>query len=206
MIVGTEKVSSGSRWACVKARGQYQQCTHGWKVVPWLRLERTGEPVRSPNITSAISGNYMYRHHVEPRVKLYMPREESFPIPLRYTDVIRPCLYCWSAALTIVGTSKGTEICRMRGQDSHDSPYWKNNLQMGRHSGLTSCGQRCGKTCEKQRNENKNKSGLSKKPNLDNARRLRGIYFTDPADAEFKETIQKKTRRKLEVPMPAPTP
>ena len=32
-----------------------------------------------------------------------------------------------------------------------------------------------------------------KKPKLDNARRLRGIYFIDPADAEFKETI-KKTR------------
>ena len=31
----------------------------------------------------------MYRHHVEPRVKLYSPREESFPIPLKYFDVSR---------------------------------------------------------------------------------------------------------------------
>ena len=31
----------------------------------------------------------MYRHHVEPRVKLYSPREESFPIPLKYIDVSR---------------------------------------------------------------------------------------------------------------------
>ena len=37
----------------------------------------------------SISGNYIYRHHVEPRVKLYIPREESFPIPLRYVDVTR---------------------------------------------------------------------------------------------------------------------
>ena len=29
------------------------------------------------------------RHHVEPRVKLYSPREESFPIPLEYIDVSR---------------------------------------------------------------------------------------------------------------------
>ena len=29
------------------------------------------------------SGNFIYRHHVEPRVKLYSPREESFPIPLK---------------------------------------------------------------------------------------------------------------------------
>ena len=31
----------------------------------------------------------MYHHHVEPRVKLYSPREESFPIPLKYIDVSR---------------------------------------------------------------------------------------------------------------------
>ena len=36
-----------------------------------------------------ISGNYIYRHHVEPRVKLYVPREESFSIQLKYIDVTR---------------------------------------------------------------------------------------------------------------------
>ena len=35
------------------------------------------------------SGSFIYRHHVEPRVKLYSPREESFPIPLKYIDVSR---------------------------------------------------------------------------------------------------------------------
>ena len=34
-------------------------------------------------------GNFIYRHHVEPRVKLYSPREESFLIPLKYIDVSR---------------------------------------------------------------------------------------------------------------------
>ena len=34
-------------------------------------------------------GNFIYRHHVEPRVKLYSSREESFPIPLKYIDVSR---------------------------------------------------------------------------------------------------------------------
>ena len=37
----------------------------------------------------SMSGNFVYRHHVEPRVKLYSPREESFPIPLKYIDVSR---------------------------------------------------------------------------------------------------------------------
>ena len=31
----------------------------------------------------SMSGNFIYRHHVEPRIKLYSPREESFPIPLK---------------------------------------------------------------------------------------------------------------------------
>ena len=39
-----------------------------------------------------------------------------------------------------------------------------------------------------------------KKPKLDNARRLRGIYFIDPEDKEFKETIE-NARRNLETPM-----
>ena len=37
----------------------------------------------------SMSGNFIYRHHVEPRVKLYSPREESFPIPVKYIDVTR---------------------------------------------------------------------------------------------------------------------
>ena len=37
----------------------------------------------------SMSGNFMYRHHVEPRVKLYSPSEESFPVPLKYIDVSR---------------------------------------------------------------------------------------------------------------------
>ena len=33
--------------------------------------------------------NFIYRHHVEPKVKPYMPKEESFPIPMKYIDVTR---------------------------------------------------------------------------------------------------------------------
>ena len=38
------------------------------------------------------------------------------------------------------------------------------------------------------------------KPKLDNARRLRGIYFIDRDDQDYKETL-KHARRKLERPM-----
>ena len=43
------------------------------------------------------------------------------------------------------------------------------------------------------------------KPKLDNARQLRGIFFIEPNDEEFKLTM-KAARRKLEVPMPAAMP
>ena len=37
----------------------------------------------------SMSGNFIFRHHFEPRVQLYSLREESFPIPLKYIDVSR---------------------------------------------------------------------------------------------------------------------
>ena len=37
----------------------------------------------------SMSGNFIYRHHVELGVKLYSSREESFPIPPRYIDASR---------------------------------------------------------------------------------------------------------------------
>ena len=43
------------------------------------------------------------------------------------------------------------------------------------------------------------------KPELDNVRQLRGIFFIEPNDEEFKLTM-KAARRKLEVPMPAAIP
>ena len=37
----------------------------------------------------SMSGNFINRHQVELGVKLFSPREESFPIPLKYIDVSR---------------------------------------------------------------------------------------------------------------------
>ena len=31
----------------------------------------------------SIEGHYIYRHHVELRVQVYVPKEETFPIPLK---------------------------------------------------------------------------------------------------------------------------
>ena len=70
----------------------------------------------------SMSGNFIYRHHVEPRVKLYSPREESFPIPLKYIDVSRTLIQIWMLskrnASMIIGISMGQEICLIHGQVS----------------------------------------------------------------------------------------
>ena len=161
----------------------------------------------------SMSGNFKNRHHVEPRVKLYSPREESFPIPLKYIDVTRtthtnldvkqekriddywnidgsrdlsdpwtgftqftlldekaPDGYMWS----------GERLTRkqLTSRPDHLWPeLWKS---MGKHAKLK----------EKQK-------WSEEKLHLENARKLRGIYFIDPEDTEFKETI-KNARKKLE--------
>ena len=43
------------------------------------------------------------------------------------------------------------------------------------------------------------KKWASEWPKLENARKLRGIYFIDPEDKEFAEIV-KNARKKLEVP------
>ena len=66
----------------------------------------------------SISGNFIYRHHVEPRVKLYSPREESLPIPLKYIHVSRTAHTNKKAASMTIGISMDQEICLILGQVS----------------------------------------------------------------------------------------
>ena len=53
---------------------------------PHDSLSDAGEAI---NDFWSMSGSFICRHHVEPRVKLYSLREESFPISLKYIDVTR---------------------------------------------------------------------------------------------------------------------
>ena len=80
----------------------------------------------------SMSGNFTYRHHVEPRVKLYSPREESFPIPLKYTDVSRTSHTNLDVKqekrIDDYGISMGLETCLILGQVSHNFLFWKKNL------------------------------------------------------------------------------
>ena len=163
-----------------------------------------------------MSGNFIHRHHVEPRVKLHSPREESFPIPLKCIDVSRtthtnldvkqenriddhwnidgsrdlsdswtgftqfipldekpPDGYMWSAV----------RLTKRQATSRPDRLWLELWTKLGRNAILR----------EKQK-------WSIEKPKLDNARRLRGIYFSDPEDKEFKEIIR-NVRKNLETPM-----
>ena len=164
----------------------------------------------------SMSENFFFRHHVEPRVKLYSPREESFPFPLKYIDVSRITLsnldvmqesriddswnFDGSRDLSVSWTGftqftlfdeKPPDGCRWSGErltkrqvTSRPDHLWPELwIKLGRSAKL--------KERQKWSNE---------KPKLDNARRLRGIYFIDPEDKEFKRTIR-NARKKLETPV-----
>ena len=53
------------------------------------------QPTESKNDAEAradfwsIQGDFVCRHHIEPRVQLFVPKEEAFLVPLKYIDVAR---------------------------------------------------------------------------------------------------------------------
>ena len=173
----------------------------GWKGDrPWVRLETEQKLARSPKITSAMSGNFIYRHDVEPRVKLYSPREESFPIPLKYIDVSRTT----RSNLDVKQDRRIDDYWNIDGPgDLSDS--WTGFTQFtllkqktpqmdmcgaGRDPGQIIYGQNSGRKWERRAKLKERQKWSNEEPKFGDARRLRGIYFIDPEDKEFKETIR----------------
>ena len=103
-------------------RGEEQEILQGKsdEVHPPTLLEEdsTQDDEEAKNDFWSITGDFIYRHHVEPRVKLYMAREESFPFPLKYIDVTRTT--CTSLDVLITGTWIERENYQMQGQASRD--------------------------------------------------------------------------------------
>ena len=110
----------------------------------------------------------------------------------------------------IIGTLMALETCLILGQVSHNLLYSKKNLLTdicgpgGRltRKQLTSrpdhLWPELWKSMGKHANLKEKQKWSEEKFHLENARKLRGIYFIDPEDTEFKETI-KNARKKLEV-------
>ena len=89
--------------------------------------EETKDDEEIPKDFWSIQGDFIYRHHIEPRVQLYVPREESFPMPLKYIDVIRSTHTDLDVAqekeLMTIRMSMETDICQIPGRVSQDLRY-----------------------------------------------------------------------------------
>ena len=76
----------------------------------------------------SMAGNFKNRHHVEPRVKLYSPWEESFPTQLKNIDVSRTThTQIWMLCKNAASMTDGMSL--ILGQVSLSLLYWKRNLQ-----------------------------------------------------------------------------
>ena len=67
-------------------------------------------------------------------VQLWVPKEETFPIPLKYMDVARSThtdldVMQEKKVSVTTGMSIRTEACQIRGEDSQSSLNWKRKLQ-----------------------------------------------------------------------------
>ena len=71
----------------------------------------------------SIQGDFIYRHHNEPRVQLSRTTHTS--------------LYCTKNVSAMIGTSMWIEFCQIHGQDSRSSHYWTKTLPKEKR------GQRC---------------------------------------------------------------
>ena len=130
-----------------------------------------------------------------------------------YPEVlIRIWMSSKSDASMIIGISMGQEICLIHGQVSHNLLYWKKKLPtdivvrgeidektadiQARSFMARTLGEN-GKDCQAK---GEAKSRQKKSLTSITHENCEGMYFIDPEDKEFKETIR-NARKKLELPM-----
>ena len=164
----------------------------------------------------SMSGNFIYRHHVEPRVKLFPPREESFFVPLQYIDASRTThtfldvkqekriddYWNIDGSRNLSDPWAGFERFALLGEGRRVAPggcVWSGGdwRESGLHPDQIIYGQNSGNQWESTPSWRKSRSGLMKSSILKTLEKFRGIYFIDPEDTKFKETI-KNARKKLE--------
>ena len=135
--------------------------------------------------------------------KLYMPREESSLIPLKFFDVTRTTDTSFDVMLeknindsrhVDVGREMSdmwTGFTRFTALNQKPPDRFSRSRERLTRKQTTSMpdnfGQGCGKICPTRRKRKEKPKWPIVKWKLDNARRLRGIYFIDHNDEEFKK-------------------
>ena len=138
------------------------------------------------------------KHHVEPRVKLYMPKEESIPISMKYIDVTRTT----RTSLEVLLEKQIDDYWNVDGEREL-SDVWTGltrfiSLTERPPDGYTWSGRRLTRKQTTSRPDNvwpdvwkqmsdaaKSKAKQKwaiKRPKLENARHIRGIFFMEPED------------------------
>ena len=146
----------------------------------------------------SMSGNFMYRHHVEPRVKHYSPREELVPSPLKNIDVSRTTQTnfdvkqerriddYWNIDLFRILSDPWTGFIQFTPLEEKppDGYMWSGGRLTRKE--LTSrpdhlwpeLWTKLGRNAQLKERQ----KWSHEKPKLDNARKLRGIYCIEPED------------------------
>ena len=167
----------------------------------------------------SVQGDFIHRHHNETRVQLYVPKEKTFPIPLKHIDVTRSThtdldvmqekhvellLECRFEQKLVRFVERFHEVYPTERKNSQTT-YVVRKRRLTKVQTTTRpdhvCPEVWTKNCKAAQNREK-QEWKNEEPKLDNARRLRGNYFTDPDDQDHKETL-KNARIKLEGPMAA---
>ena len=144
-----------------------------------------------------------------------MPKEETFPIPRKYIDVPRST----HTDLDVLQEKKIDDNWNVD-SSKHLSDSWREftkfilpkekspkgylwsgwEIDKDSNDYQIMYGQKFGRKWVMPLRIEKKKEWAKEKPKLDNARKMRGIYFIDPDDTGYVE-ILKNARRKLESPM-----
>ena len=126
-------------------------------------------------------------------VQLHVPREESFPVPLTYIDVIKSTHTDFDVAqvkrINDIGMSTEIDICRIRGLVSRDSHHWTELLRKDisgpgrdwqkskRHHVQITFGLTHGQAFEKPLKEEKNKNGQSRNRNPNTPENWEELFY-----------------------------
>ena len=144
-----------------------------------------------------MSGNFKHRHHVEPRVRHYSPREGSFPFPLKYIDVSRTT----HTNLDVKQEKRIDDYWNVRDLSDPWTGFTQFTLPEEKPPDgfLWSCVRltrkqltsrpdhlwpELWKIMGKHAKLKEEQKWSHEKPKLDSARKLRGIYFIDMEDKE----------------------
>ena len=204
------------RWECTVRRENLSGESQGDRED--FQSEETKDDAETQEDIWSIQGHCIYRHHIEPRVQLFVPREKSFPFPLKFFDVIRST----HTDLDVAEEKRIDDCWNVNGSwklsDSWTGFTRFTLLNETPPKGYMSSGRRLTKIQTTSRPDNtwpdawtrigkaaprrEKQEWAIEKPKLEYARNLRGIHSIDPGDAEYKDII-KNARRKLETPKAA---